>query len=189
MQFESERLFIRAPQQGDGARVNEAILESFEELNRWMPWAKEKPTPADSEEQCRISQAKFIAREDLQLLIFHKSSGDFIGASGLHRFDWSVPRFEIGYWCRTKRTGSGFISEAVARIARFAFEELRAKRVEIYCDSKNTRSLSVPERLGFHLDGVLRNHCRDPHGDLRDTRVYSIISLADLKDNKEAQRS
>jgi hypothetical protein len=35
--FESERLLIRAPRFGDGAQVNQAILESFTELNRWMP--------------------------------------------------------------------------------------------------------------------------------------------------------
>lgn len=185
-QFESERLLIRAPRAGDGKAINEAIIESFNELNIWMPWAREKPTLQDSEEACRRSAARFIAREDLQLLLFSKSTGELVGSSGLHRFDWSVPKFEIGYWCRTSQTGKGYISEAVSRIARFAFDHLKAERIEIHCDSGNYRSSKIPERLGFQLEGILRNHARDPRGALRDTRVYSIVSANQLTDNQKA---
>lgn len=180
-EFESERLLIRAPRFHDGKHVNEAVLESFAELQRWMPWAKSKPSLEESETYLRSARAKFIAREDLQLLLFLKESGQFIGSSGLHRINWEVPRFEIGYWCRTACTGRGYISEAVYRIAVFAFEELDAKRIEIRADALNEKSCRIPERLGFTLEGVLRNDCLDEAGDLRDTRIYSVISREELK--------
>lgn len=161
--------------------MNEAIHESFEELTFWMPWASKRPTIEESEERCQESVEKFKTREDLQLLLFLKSTGEFVGSSGLLRPDWSVPRFEIGYWCRTAHTGQGLISEAVIRIVHFAFESLHAKRVEICCDSKNVKSYKVPERLGFQLEGILRNHRRDSCGELSDTRVYSIVSLDELR--------
>ncbi len=33
--------------------------------------------------------------------LWRKSDGAYIGGSGLHRIDWSVPCVEIGYWLRT----------------------------------------------------------------------------------------
>lgn len=42
--LESERLIIRCPRAGDGAMINAAIVESFAELTRWMPWARTLPT-------------------------------------------------------------------------------------------------------------------------------------------------
>ena len=180
-QFESERLLIRTPKPGDGEKLNEGVIESLDELKPWTPWAQEEPSIEFSEEHCRKAYAKFIAREDLALLLFCKKSGDFIGASGLHRFDWSIPRFEIGYWCRSSQTGKGYISEAVARITRFAFEDLLANRVEIHADSENSKSWKIPERLGFQLEGELRNFSRTPTGELAAKRVYAILSLSELK--------
>jgi len=180
-QFESERLIIRVPQAGDGKALNEAILESFKELCLWMPWAKEKPSLEESEAHCISSREKFLAREDIQLLLFLKSTAQLIGSSGLHRINWAIPKFEIGYWCRTSAVGKGYISEAVHQIACFAFEQLGANRVEIRTDEKNVRSWRVAERSGFTYEGLLRNECRDAHGKLRDTRIYSAIKPPHLR--------
>ncbi len=41
LQLETERLLLRAPMQsGDGIIVNEAIKDSFNELNNWLPFAQ-----------------------------------------------------------------------------------------------------------------------------------------------------
>ena len=86
--FESRRLEIRAPRFGDGHDINAAIVDSFDELHMWMPWARELPTLEQSEEHCRLSRSRFLSREDLQLLLFLKETGTLIGSSGLHRIDW-----------------------------------------------------------------------------------------------------
>ena len=111
--LETARLHIRAPRPGDGAAVNEAIRESFPELHEWMPWAKELPTDADSEEFVRRASASYQTRTDLPLLIFQSDTGLFLGGTGFHRINWDVPCFEIGYWVRTAHSGRGYITEAV----------------------------------------------------------------------------
>ncbi len=174
-QFETERLLIRAPRPGDGQMMYEAIVESLAQLKPWMPWAHQEISPEIQEGVARRMHAKFLAREDLALLLIQKNSGAFVGGSGLHRFDWEVPRFEIGYWARTKFEGQGFITEAVNGVANFAFEKLFAERVEIRMDDQNARSWRVAERCHFKLEGVLRNDARDVEGRLRATRVYAMI--------------
>jgi ribosomal-protein-serine acetyltransferase len=180
-QILTERLSIAPPAPGDGPLLNRAIAESFAELHEWMPWAARMPTVEESERFVREAAANYLRRSDLPLFLRDRSSLEFIGASGLHRIDWSVPRFEIGYWCRTSRVGRGYIGEAVVAITRFAFDVLRAERVEIRTDTANTRSWRIAERLGFTLEGVLRRDTRTPQGELRDTRVYALIDRSALR--------
>ncbi|MBT2289697.1 GNAT family N-acetyltransferase [Paenibacillus albidus] len=173
--FESKRLLIRAPLWGDGAAVNQAVTESIEELRPWMPWAKSLPTLEESEVNIRRSRLQFLERTDLRLLLFHKETGELVGGSGLHRFDWHARTFEIGYWVRTSYSRQGYITEAVEAITQYAIHELAANRVEIRCDARNLQSAAVAERSGFLLEGILRNDTRGIDGSLRDTRVYSKV--------------
>ena len=175
------RLLLRPPRAGDGAMINAAIKESFAELNAWMPWAKELPSVADCEAWSVESARQFADREELPMLMLENASGALLGATGLHRIDWDVPSFEVGYWCRTSSVGHGFVTEAVYALARTAFETLGANRFEARMDDRNVRSYRVAERLGMQLEGVLRRDSRATDGTLRDTRVYSVLGIDELK--------
>ena len=170
--FETERLTIRSPLPGDGAELQAAVAETIDDLRPWMDWADHVPTVEEDEERVRRGRARFLTREDLWLLLFLKETHTLVGASGLHRIDWNVPRFEIGYWVRQRFAGQGYITEAVWGITRFAFETLGARRVEIRCDAHNVRSRRVAERAGYELEATLRNHAVAPDGKLRDTLIY-----------------
>ncbi|MDP9475516.1 MAG: GNAT family N-acetyltransferase [Actinomycetota bacterium] len=173
--FETERLLIRAPRPGDGPEKHAAVNESFDELLPWMDWPKEHKTVEDSEERIRRDRIRFLERSDLLLLFFLKGTNTLVGSSGLHRMDWSVPRFEIGYWVRSSFAGRGYATEAVRAIGAFAFKHLGARRVEIRCDSLNHRSVKVAERAGFRLEGELRNAEVGTDGEPRNVLVFSMI--------------
>ena len=121
----------------------------------------------------RQARVKYLERSDLRLLAFHKETGDVAASSGLHRINWTVPKFEIGYWAAEKYEGQGLITEAVQGIAAFAFDTLRAARVEIRCDPENTRSARVAEKCGFVLEARLKNDARDVSGNVRDTLIFA----------------
>jgi ribosomal-protein-serine acetyltransferase len=115
-----------------------------------------------------------LRREDLRLLIFLKDTNQFVGSSGLHNPNWDVPKFEIGYWIATRYSGSGYMTEAVQGITNYAFSELKARRLEIRCDTQNLKSKAIPERLGYSLEGTLRNDDVSVGGSsLRDTCIYA----------------
>jgi RimJ/RimL family protein N-acetyltransferase len=173
-EFTTERLLIRKTLPGDGKYVFEAMKSSLNELKPWMSWAHMNQTEQDVEANIRDSIAKFITREDLRLHLFNKETGEFIGSSGLHRINWDIPKFEIGYWIDTRFSGKGYITESTEAITKFAFTELNAKRVEIRCDSQNTKSRAIPKKLGFTLEGILKNNgisveSKEP----RDTCVFA----------------
>jgi RimJ/RimL family protein N-acetyltransferase len=170
--FESERLLIRAPRPGDGAAVQEAIQESLAELLPWMPWAHGPQSAEASEAFARQADADFLARRDLPLFLFRRHDGMFVGGSGLHDLNWSVPSFGIGYWVRTSLVGQGFATEASARIADFAFDELGAERVEIWCDAANERSAAVAQRAGFAFEARMERNRRNTSGELADSLCF-----------------
>ncbi len=173
--FETERLRIRCPLPGDGPELFAAIRESHDELKPWMPWVESHKTTDNSEESARRGWVEFLERSDLRMHLFLKDSGTLVGSSGLHRIDWSVPKFEIGYWCRTRFAGQGYITEAVRGISDFAFDALDTRRLEIRCDSLNYRSVKVAKRAGFRLEGELRNAETGPDGSLRNILIFSMI--------------
>lgn len=180
-QFTTERLLLRSPRPGDGAVLYAAVRETLEDLRAWpasLPWALAEPAPARSESFCRQGHAAFLARTDLPLLIFRRDSDILVGSTGLHRFDWSVPKFEIGFWGRRGQRGQGLITEAVRGLVEFARRELGAQRLECFCDEANQPSRRVAERSGFALEGILRKERREPGGALRNTCVYALTELA-----------
>lgn len=171
--IETERLIVRGSLPGDGAPLHQAVVESQAELKPWMPWAVNIMSAEAYEVRVREGQLRFLKREDLWMLLTLKDGGTIIGGSGLHRIDWAVPKFEIGYWVRTAYSGQGYVTEAVRGITDFAFNTLKARRVEIRCDSKNLPSAAVARRAGYELEATLRQEARDHYtGELRDTLIF-----------------
>ena len=173
--FQTERLLIRSPMPGDGPELHAAVRESMEELLPWMPWPAEHGTVEDSEASAR-GAGPLCGKDRAQDAPLAQGNRDsLVGGSGLHRIDWEVPKFEIGYWCHTGMTGRGYVTEAVRGIAAFAFDVLGAQRVEIRCDPLNRPSARVAELAGFSLEGELRNDARATDGTLRNTLVFSAV--------------
>jgi RimJ/RimL family protein N-acetyltransferase len=175
---ETERLIMRPPQPGDGPMLHAAIVESLVELRRFLaslPWVALEQTIESAEIYCRNAQANFLARKDLPFLLFEKSTGQLVGAAGLHRTVWTTPKTEVGYWGRVSRAGNGFVSEAVEALVAYAFGQLHAVRVELITDEENQASRRVAERCRFVLEGILRNERRAPDGTLRNTCTYARL--------------
>ena len=179
-QIVTDRLVLAAPRAGLGQALNAAVCESVEDLKPWMPWAQTAPSIEESEAVIRHMQADFIARRTLSYQIYQKigagGCGRLLGCVGMPRFDWVARSFEIGYWIRSSAAGQGFVSESVQALARMAFQDLRARRVEIRMDNNNLRSRAVAECCDFEFEGVLRRDSLNPAGEPRDTRVYSRLA-------------
>jgi ribosomal-protein-serine acetyltransferase len=178
-EFETERLLIRSPLPGDGHAVYEAVMESLVTLQPWLQFVHPIPSEEDIEESIRSARAKFITREDLRLHLYDRHSGSFLGSGGLHRINWTVGRFEIGYWLRDSASGKGYMTEAVNGITKFADHYFQPNRMEIRCDSRNLKSRQVAERCGFYLEATFRKNSVDTSGNLQDDLIFAKVRLPD----------
>ena len=170
---EGPRIRLRPFRRGDGPDLFAAVDEGRAHLSKWLPWVDRHKSVIDSEVYVRKAQAWWILREDLPLAIEDKTSNRILGGTGLHRFDWAIRSFEIGYWVKKSAAGQGYVTEAVRILTALAFERLDAQRVEIRCDPANERSASVPRRLGFTSEARLPSNARTPSGEPRDTLVFA----------------
>lgn len=175
-QIETERMRLCAVRPGDGIRVLGAVVESRERLAPWMAWAVPEPSLDGSERFARQAYADFVARRELNYTARPKEADDVVAIGlGMHSIDWTVPRFEIGYWARTGYEGKGLVREAVDALTRMAFDRLGAERVEIRCDARNEKSARVAVACGYVLEGFLHRHARTLQGELRDTLVFARL--------------
>ncbi len=168
-----ERIIVRPHRLDDDQPLWDAIQESRDELRPWLPFADQ------SREQCRDYLSRAVAqwhtRDTMGMAIEDRETRHFLGNIGLIVRGWNIGSFEIGYWLRTSAAGHGYMSEAVHLLTDFAFDHLNANRVMIRCDAENARSAAVPTRLGFTLEGRMRQDMAAPDGYIRDTLVFSMI--------------
>jgi RimJ/RimL family protein N-acetyltransferase len=181
MPIVTPRLIIRPVMPGDGVEIHEALSETWDQIHRWMPlWAKELSPVDHYEEIVRKAYAKFILREDFMMIALDRETRQPVILTGIHRFDWNIRRFEIGYWCRKTAQGRGLVTENTNALARYAFHVLKARTVAITHAHDNHKSQAVIERLGFHYEGTLKNALVTGDGILHDDVWYSHIRIDDL---------
>jgi ribosomal-protein-serine acetyltransferase len=70
--------------------------------------------------------------------------------------DWGNKKTSLGYWLGKKYEGQGIMTQAVDAFTQYAFDKMGLHRVEIRCAEKNKKSRAVPEKLGFQLEGTLK---------------------------------
>jgi RimJ/RimL family protein N-acetyltransferase len=175
--FETDRLSVRAVRATDAPGLLASVIEARPSLRRFpasFPWAVEDVTHETLERYCRECEQRFGARELFAFLVFLKE-GEHVGNCALHHVDWSVPKCEVGYWQRPSLCGKGLMSEAIAGVTAFAFERLRMRRVEALPEPTNEASCRLCERIGYALEGTLRNHKAAPDGTVADTKVYAAV--------------
>jgi RimJ/RimL family protein N-acetyltransferase len=184
MPIVTPRLTIRPPQAGDGAAMFKNKVDSFKELNKWMPWAKELGTAEQSEITAREAAAKFQNRTDIMLLGFLKCGGELAVSTGLHRMDWDLRTFEIGYWVSTPHAGKGFATESTNALIRYAFNALAATKVRICHAAGNDASARVIEKLGFEKEGIFKRDARLNDGTITDHHWYARFDDNNLPELK-----
>ncbi len=174
-ELRGERIVVRPYRESDAQDLFEAVAESRDHLRPWLPFADAHQTVEESRDWIIHTMAQWLLREDLTMGIWEAATNRYLGGTGFHVHNWDTGYFEIGYWIRASAEGHGYITEAVRLLANYAFDTLKANRLEIRCDELNARSAAIPQRLGFVREGCLRNDATAPDGRIRNTLIFSLI--------------
>ena len=81
----------------------------------------------------------------------------------------------IGYWLSESGHGKGRMTRACDALTDYAFERCGLNRVAIQVAADNSRGRAVPERLGYTLEGTLRQ-AKLLNDRFVDMAVYSILA-------------
>ena len=109
----------------------------------------------------------------LTLAVKKRENGNIIG-DVIINLDFESEWFEIKRIAFSEK-GSGYGRETMNALIKYAFEELNMNKVwlEAYNDNKVGRNLY--ESLGFHIDGILRQHHKTERGIL-DQMQFSMLA-------------
>jgi ribosomal-protein-alanine N-acetyltransferase len=110
-------------------------------------------------------------RESGQLLEFviDRDGEGPIGVTGLSELAPRDRRATVGSWFGQRWWGSGANLESKALVAALAFERLGLERLTAWANTRNGRSQTALERVGFRREGVLAAWHR--HGD----RAHDVV--------------
>ena len=137
---------------------------------------------------CNIPQNLEEARLELCYWqkIFYDGSGAYfaiatannntmIGSIGVHNYNSQHKRIELSYDLCQKYWQQGIISKAIKQILYYVFTELPVNRIESWVDVNNIASKNLLLKLGFTLEGTIRQH-RFYNNKFHDVCYFSFLA-------------
>lgn len=165
-------LHLRSPEATDAKELFNLIDKHRLFLSKWLPWVDSTLREADTIEYLDEVRLYDKAQQTLTFLIIYK--GKIAGMVDLHDIMPRIERAELGYWLGESYQGKGLMTAACKAVMDYAFEEWHLNRLMIRVVPENTRSLAIPHRLGFKLEGTLRQEY-NLHGELRDLALFGLL--------------
>lgn len=152
------RLMLRPLVASDFADWSDVRRRNGEWLRIWEP--QTQPSPIDPARDRSLFNNRCTTRERERqqgvaygLGIF--VDGAFCGEINLNNVvRGAFQSAYVGYWIDEARAGRSYMSEAVAVVTKFAFEDLHLHRLEIDIIPRNTNSRRVMEKLRYREEGV-----------------------------------
>ena len=181
IKMEGERVILRPLSLDDRDQIYENVKKKED-----RPFAYIIPYPyaqKDAVEFIENSIKKGEAREEYQLAIESKETGELIGSCGLHSMDWDHRHGELGYLIRAKDRGQGYATEAAKLLLKLGFEEFKLNKISAKCFDENPASKRVMEKIGMTQEGLFRKQMY-LDGIYHDEARYAILRKEWLDDKR-----
>ena len=176
--LETERLILRKLEEDDFDAVHSYI--SCAETGIYMPWGLNSEEEAWSYIELAITEAKKEPIFHYHYASVLKETGVLIGGcrvSGDGSLCWVLHR---DYW------NQGFGAEMGKAMMQYGFEELNLHRLFATCDTENTDSYRLMERLGMRREGTFLEY--RPPNKKSDKKHSDWFTYAILVDEWETQK-
>jgi len=130
---------------------------------------------ADTQAHLRLLDELLQANQGIVWAMCRPADPTLLGTICLWNLQPTNHRAEVGYALHPASWGQGLMSEALAAVLQYGFEELNLHSIEANTCPENTASWRLLERHGFVREGHLReNHWFE--GRFYDTLIYSRLA-------------
>jgi ribosomal-protein-alanine N-acetyltransferase len=164
----TERLIMRPITPADATVLFEARRDP--DVMRYWDWPEQKSI-AQVESIIADHQPYIDDGEVIWWTVALKADGRVVGECDLSEIDHHHRRAEIGFMFNRAYWGNGYAFEAAGAAMHHAFVTMGIERLWARTHAGNDASCRLLERLGFSLEGRLRDHIvRD--GKRRDCLIY-----------------
>lgn len=119
------------------------------EVARYQSWEPSYSTDQGLElVGSQVSFERLEIDDWLQLGVRERDTHRLVGDLAIHKLV-EPAEFEIGFTFAKSDQGKGYAFEAASRLIQFLFDEAHATKVIATPDSRNSKSISLLEKLGF----------------------------------------
>lgn len=142
-------------------------------LRAWLPWLDDCAGVDDAAAFIEEASQRTTTHQGLELGIF--TGGTLAGLAGFTGIEESHRRGSLGYWLAGGFTGRGLATRCGRALVEAGFGRLELNRIEIRCSPRNAPSRAVALRLGFVLEGLLRQ-AEWLYDHFEDHEVYGMLA-------------
>ncbi|MBL7682069.1 MAG: GNAT family N-acetyltransferase [Flavipsychrobacter sp.] len=125
---------------------------------------------------------KFEKKAYFPLAVIEHKTNSIIGSIQIKSIDWQVRKGELGYYIDEGYEGQGIITESIALIIDYGFNDLGFNKFYIRTYAGNIGSKRIAEKNGFLLEGNLRAEYKTTSGRLIDIMYYGLLNPNTLRD-------
>lgn len=167
----TDRLLLRPVTEHDTGDLV-ALMTDRTVLRHW----DEPPWPDASRAAGFLAGCRRLAdtATGARLAVERRGDGAFLGWCSLTRYDDVHRSATVTYVLRQDAWGQGYATEAVGALLDWAVDTLDLNRVQGEADTRNAASAAVMGKLGFVLEGTLREDCV-VDGEVSDTWVLGLL--------------
>lgn len=168
-----DEIVLRIPNIKDAENFFAVIDRNREYLGEWLDFVPKTTSVEVTRGVIERWQKQADEASSFNYLIEY--CGSIIGAGGATRLNQPQNLAELGYWLTEEMQGRGIATRFCRALLHLVFEERKVNRVEVRVAATNMKSRAVVERLGFILEGYLRDTAYF-RGEYIDNAVYSILA-------------
>lgn len=177
MELNGDKIFIRFLEDKDTEALLEMQLRNKEFFQRYSPTHEKDYYTLEAKRNFITNSIKQREKDhEYHFGIFKQNDGGLVGDVSLfHIFRGPLQSCLIGYSVDKEFNGRGFAAEAVSLAVSYAFDELKLHRVEAGAMPRNTGSMRVLEKAGFHKEGIAQKQVKI-NGTWEDHQIFAVIS-------------
>ncbi len=167
----TQRLKLRAYVTNDWERVH--IYGSDPDFSKYELWGPNSVEDTHKFIAEMIEQSKSSPRYKFDFAVCLKEDDLLIGGCGIRRETEKSNVANLGWAINPEFQSKGFATEAARALISFGFNDLKLAVIYATCDTRNTPSFKVMEKLGMKKVGLMKG-TKEVKGHVRDSYRYEL---------------
>ncbi len=171
----NEKLHLELTAMHHADRLFELVKKNSELFSHWLVWVESTKTVHDTRTFIQSTMNNYANHQEVNCVIVYDGVvvGD-ITLLGMGRKHNGTKQGELGYWLDGDYHGKGIMHRCANKMVEIGFNYYNLDKIVLRCAVANHRSCNVAQKLGFTLEG----HIRDDiliNGKMLDANLYGLL--------------
>jgi ribosomal-protein-alanine N-acetyltransferase len=166
--LKTERLVLRNVENTDADLIYK--LHSDPVVNKFV--GRDNSASLQKAKEYTIKMQNLIDNNEcIYWIIRFQENNDLIGSICLWNFDRENNIVEIGYEMLPEFQGKGLMSEAIQKVTKYAFDEMKAAIITAFPSSDNNNSVAILKKMNFEFEDKKYNNT---HENVANSITYTL---------------